>query len=142
MLHDEDLPQFIWGKACMTNIYLHNRSPHRILNDMTPEEAFTGKKSSVDHLKIFGCLVYIHIPKDKRKKLDPTSLKGIFVGYSASSKANRIYIKEDRRIEVSRDVFFDENIAYKKSRDVPIDSDEKEIHIFEDISRDNDGQEP
>lgn len=44
--------------------------------------------------------VYMNIPKDKRKNLDLSSLKGNFVGYSASSKAYKIYIKEDRRIEV------------------------------------------
>lgn len=142
MLHDQHIPQFQWGEACMTIVYLQNRSPHRILNNMTLEEAFTGKKPSVDHLRIFGCPMYIHIPKDKRKKLDPTSLRGIFVGYSASSKAYIIYIKEDNRIEVSRYVIFDESIAYKKSKDVLVNSDEEEIPIFEDISRDNDGQEP
>jgi len=78
MLHDQDLPQFPWGKAYITTIYLQNRSPHRILNNMTPKEAFTGKKPSVDHLRIFGCPMYIHLPKDNRKKMVPTSLKGIF----------------------------------------------------------------
>jgi len=34
--------------------------------------------------------VNIHIPKDKRKKLDPSGVKGIFVGYSNSSKTYRI----------------------------------------------------
>jgi len=38
------------------------------------------KEMSVDHLQIFGCPVCIHIPEDKRKNLDCTSLKGIFVG--------------------------------------------------------------
>ena len=66
-----------------------------------------------------------------RKKLDPTNLKGIFVGYNASSKAYRIYIKEGRHIEVSRDVIFDENKAYKKSRDIPINFDDEEVPIFE-----------
>eukprot|EP00253_Pinus_taeda_P029049 PITA_29049 len=42
---------------------------------MTPEEGFTGKKTSVDHLQKFGCLVYIQIPKGKRKKMDPTAYK-------------------------------------------------------------------
>jgi hypothetical protein len=32
----------------MTTIYVHNRSPHRILKDMTPEEAFSEKKPNVD----------------------------------------------------------------------------------------------
>jgi len=61
---------------------------------MTPEEVFTGKKPSMDHLLIFGCLVYIHIPKDNKKKLDPSGMKGTFVGYNNSSKAYSIYIKE------------------------------------------------
>ena len=61
---------------------------------MTLEEAFTRKKPSLDHLRIFGCPFYIYIPKHKRKKLDPASMKGIFVGYSNTSKAYRIYIKE------------------------------------------------
>lgn len=91
MLHDQDLPKFLWGEV--TVVYLQNQSPRKILNNMTLEEAFTGNKPSVDHLQIFGCPIYIRIPKDKRNKLDPTSMKGIFVGYSASSNAYKIYIK-------------------------------------------------
>ena len=43
-------------------------------------------------LRIFGCLVYIHVPKDKRMKLETSGKKGTFVGYSESSKAYRLYI--------------------------------------------------
>ena len=53
---------------------------------------FTGKKLEVSHLKIFGCPVFVHIPKEKRTKLDPSRKKGIFVGYYDVSKAFRIYI--------------------------------------------------
>jgi len=81
MLDDEDLPKFLWGEATKAVVYIQNRSPHKSLDNMTLEEAFIGKKPSVDHLWIFGCPVYIHIPKDKRKKLDPTSMKGICFGY-------------------------------------------------------------
>lgn len=63
--------------------------------------------------------------------MDSISIKGIFVGYSLSSKAYKIYIKEGRHIEVSRDVIFDENQAYKESRDIPIDSDDEEVSILE-----------
>jgi hypothetical protein len=61
---------------------------------MTLEEASSGKKPNVENLRIFGCSIYIHIPKDKRKKLEPSGKKGIFVGCSESSKAYRIYIPE------------------------------------------------
>jgi hypothetical protein len=69
----------------------------------------------VEHLRIFGCPVYIHIPKDKMKKLEPSGKKGIFVGYSESSKAYKIYIPEQHKIEVSRDVTFNEKMDFKKS---------------------------
>jgi hypothetical protein len=41
------------------------------LKNMTPEEAFTGVHPEVGHFKIFGCHVYIHVPKEKRMKLYP-----------------------------------------------------------------------
>ena len=63
---------FLWEKACSTAVYLQNRIPHRILEDKTPEEAFTGKRPEVGHLRIFGCPVYIHIPVEKRTKLEPS----------------------------------------------------------------------
>lgn len=126
----------------MIVVYLTNQIPHKILNKMTLKEAFIRNKPIMDHLQIFGCHVYIHIPKEKKKNLDHTSMKGIFAGYSASSKAYKIYKKEDRWIEVSRDAIFDESITYEKSKDILDDFDEEEIPIFEDISRDNDDQDP
>ena len=56
------------------------------------EEAFSGKKPDVGHLRIFGCIAYSYVPKEKRTKLEPTVEKGVFVGYSETSKAFRIYI--------------------------------------------------
>jgi hypothetical protein len=90
----------------MTTIYVQNRSPHRILKNMTPEEDFLGKKPNVENLRIFGCPIYSYIPKDKRNKLEPSGKKGIFMGYSDSSKVYRIYIPEQHKIKVNRDVMF------------------------------------
>jgi hypothetical protein len=115
LLNDQGLSMFLWEEATMTTIYVQNRSPHHILKDMTPKEAFLGKKRNVENLRIFGCFVYSHIPKDKRNKLEPSGKKGIFVGYSDSSKAYRIYIPEQYKIKVSRDVTFNEKMSFKKS---------------------------
>ena len=60
--------------------------------------------------------MYIHIPREKRTKLDPSGKKGIFVGYSERSKAYRIYFPGFKKIDISMDVTFDEDIAYNKSR--------------------------
>eukprot|EP00253_Pinus_taeda_P002089 PITA_02089 len=94
MTFGQDLPISLWAEASKTVIYIQNHSPHSKLNDKTHEEAFTGIKPDVSHFRVFGCLVYIHVPKDKRSKLDPSKIKGIFVGYSESSKAYRVYIPE------------------------------------------------
>jgi hypothetical protein len=116
MIHDQDLPMCLWEKAAMATIYVQNRLPHSALGFKTPEEMFTGKKPEVSHLKIFGCPVFVHIPKEKRNKLEPSRKKGIFVGYCEVSKAFRIYIPGHRHIEISRDMTFDEEAALKKSR--------------------------
>ena len=82
----------------------------------TREEMFTRKKPEVSHLKIFGCPVFVHIPKEKRTKLNPSKKKGVFVGYFEVSKAFRIYIPSYHHMEISRDVTFDEDTILKKSR--------------------------
>eukprot|EP00253_Pinus_taeda_P009687 PITA_09687 len=90
MLHDQGLPLFLWEEACNTAVYLQNNSPHRAMGHMTLEEAFFGKKPGIGHLRIVGCITYSYIPKEKRTKLEPTAEKGIFVGYSETSKVFRI----------------------------------------------------
>ena len=82
MMNEQSPSMFLWGEVAMTVVYVQNRSPNNILKNMTLEEAFSGKKPSVEHLRIFGYPVYIHVPKDERKKLEPSGKKGIFVGYS------------------------------------------------------------
>jgi hypothetical protein len=81
MIHDQDLPMHLWAEASRTTVYVQNKLSDSALGFKTPEEMFSGKKPEVSHLKIFGCPVFVHIPKEKRTKLDPSRKKGIFVGY-------------------------------------------------------------
>jgi hypothetical protein len=87
MMYDQNLPLSLWVEVVSTAVYIQNKCLHKALEKKTPEEVFTGKKPSVDHLRIFGSPVYIHVPKEKRTKLEPTGKKGTFVGYSETSKA-------------------------------------------------------
>ena len=80
MIHDQDFPMHVWDEATRTKVYVHNILSHSALGFKTPEEMFIGKKSEVSHLKIVGFPVHVHIPKEKRTKLDPSRKKGIFVG--------------------------------------------------------------
>ena len=74
----------------------------------------SGKNIEVRHLNIFGFLVFVHILKEKRTKMNPSGKKGMFVGYRGVSKAFRIYISGYHHIEISRDVTFDEDASLKK----------------------------
>ena len=126
MLHDQDLPMHLLAEASRTVVYVQNRTPHRVLKNKKPEEVLSSKKPEVTHLRIFGYLVYIHIPKGKRTKLDPLGKKGIFVGYSESSKAYKIYFLGYKKIEINKDVTFDEDIAHNKYRKKPVEETEEE----------------
>ena len=117
MLHDQSLPFFLWAEACSTVVYRQNRSPHRAVGNMTPEECFTGKKPEVSHFRIFGSLTYSHVPSEKRTKLELTAEKGIFVNYDETSKAFRIYLPSQRKFVVRREVKFEEDQAFRKCRD-------------------------
>jgi hypothetical protein len=125
MIHDQSIPMFLWEEASMVVVYVHNRSPHNILKNINPEEAFTGVKPEVGHFKILGCPVYIHVPKEKRSKLEPSGWKGTYFGYNESSKAYHIYILGQRHIEVSQDVSFEEEFSFKRSRRSHIETDIK-----------------
>jgi hypothetical protein len=115
MIHDQDLPMCLWVEAAKKPVYVQNKLSRIALGFKTLEETFFGKKPQVRHIKIFRCPVFVHIPKEKRNKLDPSGKKGIFVGYCEVSKAFRFYIPGYHHIEMNRDVTFDEDAALKKS---------------------------
>ena len=106
----------LWDEAVRTTVYVKNKISHSALGFKTPKEMFIGKKPEVSHLKIFGCPVFVHIPKEKRTKLDPSRKKGIFFGYCEVSKAFIIYIRGYHHMEINRHVTLDEDTTLKKSR--------------------------
>ena len=56
-----------------------------------PEEAWSGRKQGVNHMRVFGCVAYAHIIDKLRKKLDSKGEKCIFLGYYEDSKRYRLY---------------------------------------------------
>jgi hypothetical protein len=73
------------------------------------------RRPGIEHLRIFGCLTFSHVPSEKRTKLDPTTERGMLVGYSEVAKVYRIYIPTLRRVVVRRDVRFEEGRAFGRS---------------------------
>ena len=77
---------------------------------VTPYQNWYGSKPNLSHLRIFGSIAFIHVPKAERRKLDSKSLKCFFVGYSLTQKAYRFWDPVSRVIKISRDVVFDEQL--------------------------------
>ena len=49
-----------------------NRTPTTAaVHNVTPEEKYSGKKPDLSHLKVFGCIAYVHILDELCSKLDP-----------------------------------------------------------------------
>ncbi|KAM2467223.1 hypothetical protein PS1_009053 [Malus domestica] len=109
MMHEKNMPYKFWGEAVNTSVYLLNRCPTKALKKKTPFEVFSGRKPFMKHLRVFGSVCFTLIPHQLRHKLEKSSNKGVFVGYSTSEKGYRIYNVLTQKIILSRDVIFDED---------------------------------
>lgn len=78
------------------------------LEGISLEEAWTGRKQTIQHLRAFGSIAYRHIPQEKRRKFYDKSKKCILVGYDDSSKAYQLYDTKTNKLHISRDVKFKE----------------------------------
>ena len=115
MLYHAKLPLEFWAEACSTAVYLHNRSPTTALKDQTPFERLFDRRPDISQLNVFGCVSYVHIPDDQRRKVDTRAHKAIFVGYPPGVKRYKLYDPEKKKFVVSRDVqFFEDNFDHFK----------------------------
>ena len=108
MLADADLPNMFWFEALTYAVHLHNLSPTRALENMTPEEAWSGNKPNVSHLRVFGSKAFIHVPDSQQSKLGAKSLTCTFLGQATNRKAFRLIHRPTHKFFESRDVIFDE----------------------------------
>ena len=105
-----DFCLWIMGMSQVTcSIYLLNKSPTVSVKNMVPEEAWSGTKTGVAHLRVFGSVAFAHVPEDLQKKLDNKSEKCIFTGYNEQQKAYKLYNPITKKVVVSRDVKFMED---------------------------------
>ncbi|KAL4118875.1 hypothetical protein QTP88_011757 [Uroleucon formosanum] len=89
-----------------TAVYTLNLTGISSQKSKPPYELYYKVVPDIKHLRVFGTVVYTHIPKQKRQKWDPKSPKGIFVGYSNSTKGYRVWYSKTYKISVCRDIIF------------------------------------
>jgi hypothetical protein len=108
MLKAKSLGNEFWDEAVHTSVYILNRCPTKEVLNLTSEEAWSGHKPSVAHMKVFGCIAYTHVPKEKRRKLDGKSVKCIFIGYNIETRSYRLFDPPAKKVIISRDFVLDE----------------------------------
>ncbi|KAG8489021.1 hypothetical protein CXB51_017120 [Gossypium anomalum] len=94
-----------WAESASTACFLINRSPSVAIKKKTPQEVWSGNPANYSDLKIFECPAYAHVDNGK---LEPRSIKCIFLRYKAGVKGYKLWCPENRKVVISRDVVFDE----------------------------------
>jgi len=113
IIYSSRVPIQLWAEAIAYSVYTLNTVLSSTA-EVTPYEAWYKRRP---YLRIFGSRIFVHIPESLRKKLDPKSREGIFVGYCESSKAFRAWIPNKQKIVISRDVFIDETNTFFSGTD-------------------------
>jgi hypothetical protein len=91
MICAKNLDVSLWAEGVNTAVYILN---------------ITGTRSEKVKASYDCTIVYTHIPKQKRRKWDPKSEKGIFVGYSNDTKGYRVWYSKSNKI-LCRDIIFE-----------------------------------
>ena len=106
VLNSAGLGQEFWAEVVGIACYLVNLSLSSALDDKTPHEVWNGKKPSLEHVRVFGCDSYVHVPKENKSKLDNKVEKCIFIFYKDGVKGYKFWKPETKKTIYSRDVFF------------------------------------
>ena len=130
LMAKKNMPHCYWAEAVSTAIYIMNRTPTVVVHDVTPEEKFSSKKPDLSHLKVFGCIAYVHVPDELQTKLNPKAEKCVFIGYSLEKKGYKCYNPVTRQVRVSRDVVFDEMASWYAEVKHDIGADVKENAVI------------
>ncbi|KAG6515151.1 hypothetical protein ZIOFF_025536 [Zingiber officinale] len=109
LLKGTHMPARFWGEAVRHAVYLLNHLPTKALGDRTPFEAWMGRKPHLAHLRVFGCVAYVKNTTPHLKKLDDRSSPMVYLGVEEGCKAHRLFDPRHDKLQVSRDVVFQEN---------------------------------
>ncbi|KAL4119480.1 hypothetical protein QTP88_012287 [Uroleucon formosanum] len=112
-----------------TVVYTLNLTGISSQKSKPPYELYYKVVPDIKHLRVFGTVVYTHIPKQKRQKWDPKSPKGIFVGYSNSTKGYRIN-STGVQAKDEQTIVDDRNVMVLRDRSTLKKPDRYNIHTF------------
>ena len=144
MLNHAGLTYSFWAEAVATATYLRNRMVTTALKSgKTPYQLWHGEKPNLEHIRVFGCAVYVHVPDGELGKLDKKAQKLRFIGYTDTPGNYRVWDETKRKCYIRHDVIFNESdfgksshlpeqeVTEEPARDVQISLDNQEEDVPE-----------
>ena len=101
MLLNKQIPQKFWGEAVNTSCHIGNRIFFRVGT----------KKPRVKYFRVFGSKCYILNDRENLGKFDARSDEGMFLGYSTTSRAYRVFNKRTKTMIESINVKIDDALS-------------------------------
>ena len=110
------VPKHFWANGVPTACFLINKMSSSVLNWATPyHKLFPNNPLFLIDPKVFGCTCFVRDVCPQVSKLDPKSLKCIFVGYSRVHKGYGCYCPTLQRYFVSTNVAFFDTTPFSQS---------------------------
>ena len=126
-----NVPKHFWVNTISIACFFINRMPSSVLNWATPyHQLFPNNPLFLVDPKVFGCTCFVRDVRLQVSKLDPKSLKCIFVGYSHVQKRYRCYCPTLRRYFVFIDIAFFETTPFSLLSTVTRQGEEEDLLVY------------
>ena len=96
------------GLSWIYKLHTYNITLIKWADYKTLKELWSSKKPNISHLRVFGCLAWVHILKKRRHTLEPKNQEMIFIGYKQGWKGYMFWDTAHWCFEISHDVKFAE----------------------------------
>ncbi|CAI7818238.1 unnamed protein product [Closterium sp. NIES-53] len=115
ILVDSGLPLRFWPLAIRHATVIKNQVlTHVGGQHWVPMEKWSGKKPLVDMLRVFGCMGLVHVPKEKRDKLQAAAVWAFHLGLARGSKGWLMWDPKSNTVFITRDVKFMKGLMFKE----------------------------
>ncbi|KAI3681374.1 hypothetical protein L6452_36168 [Arctium lappa] len=120
MLSHSNLPLFLWAEVVSTACYTQNRSMIHRRFKKTPYALINNRTPTIKYFHIFGCKCFVLNDRENLNKFSAKADEGIFIGYSSTTTAYRVYLKKTKTVIESVNVTFDEEMASEQHSSEPV----------------------
>ncbi|RDX71620.1 hypothetical protein CR513_49011, partial [Mucuna pruriens] len=107
----------LWGEALKTVVHILNRVPTKAVNK-TPYELWTGKRPSINHFHIWGCLAEARPYRSHERKLDSRTVSCYFVGHAERSRGYKFYDPTSRSFFETGNARILEEVEFGKEENI------------------------